>query len=113
MKRSEQKRLGETDSHWEAHSLVTKAIKDGVLIPSSNCEDCGVAAKTIAHHDDYSKPLKVRWVCSGCHASIHNDGSKQKVKPYPYRNLDWRLILRFGVYDLLSNGVGLASQSSG
>lgn len=31
------------------------------------CEKCG-ATKTEAHHDDYSKPLEVRWLCKTHHA---------------------------------------------
>lgn len=34
------------------------------------CEKCG-AEKTQAHHDDYSKPLVVRWLCSACHGIEH------------------------------------------
>ena len=30
------------------------------------CEVCG-EAKTDAHHEDYSKPLDVRWLCHACH----------------------------------------------
>jgi len=27
--------------------------------------------KTQAHHEDYSKPLEIIWVCTTCHADIH------------------------------------------
>jgi len=34
------------------------------------CEVCG-AQKAQAHHDDYSKPLDVRWLCTTHHAEWH------------------------------------------
>lgn len=34
------------------------------------CEVCG-AAKVHAHHDDYSKPLDVRWLCFKHHMQHH------------------------------------------
>ena len=34
------------------------------------CEVCGVR-KSHAHHDDYSKALDVRWLCSKHHAELH------------------------------------------
>lgn len=33
------------------------------------CEKCGVKAE--AHHEDYSKPLEVRWLCKKHHAEAH------------------------------------------
>ena len=44
------------------------AIRDGRLIRQP-CEICGAVAQ--AHHDDYSKPLDVRWLCSEHHAEWH------------------------------------------
>jgi hypothetical protein len=34
------------------------------------CEICG-AEKADAHHDDYSKPLDVRWLCETHHSEHH------------------------------------------
>lgn len=41
----------------------------GKLVPQP-CERCGVA-DTQKHHEDYSKPLKVRWLCRPCHLLEH------------------------------------------
>lgn len=43
----------------------------GKLVPRP-CEKCG-AAKVEKHHDDYSKPLEVRWLCRGCHLAHHRE----------------------------------------
>ena len=52
-----------------AHNAVSNALRDGIL-RKSPCEVCG-AAETTAHHEDYSRPLDVRWLCTKCHAEIH------------------------------------------
>lgn len=45
------------------------------------CEGCG--AKAEKHHDDYAKPLQVRWLCRRCHLAEHraasNDVSMSKA----------------------------------
>lgn len=52
-----------------ANAMVARAVKKGALIRQP-CEVCGLSA-TVAHHDDYSKPLDVRWLCWGHHAEYH------------------------------------------
>lgn len=52
-----------------AHRLCGNAIRDGKL-HRSPCEICG-EQKAQAHHDDYSKPLDVRWLCTTHHAEWH------------------------------------------
>lgn len=48
---------------------VAKAIYRGDLVRGP-CEVCG-EEKTHGHHDDYSKPLSVRWLCPKHHTEWH------------------------------------------
>lgn len=52
-----------------AHRAVKSAIRNGVLVREP-CEVCG-KEKVDAHHDDYSKPLDVRWLCRFHHLKHH------------------------------------------
>ena len=54
-----------------AHNQINNAIKLGKLIRKP-CEVCGTEP-TDAHHDDYNKPLEVRWLCKRCHVEWHKD----------------------------------------
>ena len=51
-----------------AQVAVSNAIRDGRL-ERQPCEVCGEKAQ--AHHDDYSKPLDVRWLCPIHHGALH------------------------------------------
>ena len=58
-----------------AHLMVTLAIRHGDLKPSEYCDNCGKLAtdrQLDAHHEDYSKPLDVTWLCRSCHSYHHN-----------------------------------------
>jgi hypothetical protein len=44
------------------HAKVYLAIRSGKL-KKKPCEKCGIKEKVHAHHDDYTKPLEVRWLC--------------------------------------------------
>ena len=54
-----------------AHVITGNAIRDGKLIRTSNCSVCGSTEKIEGHHDDYTKPLDVRWLCEKCHKEWH------------------------------------------
>lgn len=56
---------------YKARSIVNHAIRDG-RIERMPCEICG-EPKTQAHHDDYDKPLDVRWLCVKCHNDWHRN----------------------------------------
>ena len=52
-----------------ARRRVWYAIETGKLFRAA-CEICG-NPKTEAHHDDYSRPLEVRWLCRKHHGQLH------------------------------------------
>lgn len=58
-----------------AHNIVEQAILNGLLVRRP-CEVCGVL-HVDAHHDDYSKPLEVRWLCRKHHLLHHRRGGSQ------------------------------------
>jgi hypothetical protein len=63
---------------YKAHMLVGNAIRDGKLFKEA-CSECGSMLNPHAHHDDYSKPLNVRWLCSACHAQWHRGNGEGKT----------------------------------
>lgn len=54
-----------------AHKAVEYAVKVGKL-PRCPCERCG-NPRSHAHHDDYSKPLDVMWLCATHHRERHRE----------------------------------------
>jgi len=63
---------------YKAHLIMKNAIRNHEIIPQP-CEICG-NEKTQGHHDDYNKPLEIRWLCSLHHNEIHH-GHKYRNKP--------------------------------
>ena len=52
-----------------AHSKVSYAIMKGYIFKKP-CEKCG-NVKSVAHHEDYDKPLEIIWLCQPCHSQRH------------------------------------------
>jgi hypothetical protein len=64
-----------TRHHHVARWQVHRALEAGRLVKQP-CEVCG-DAKVHAHHDDYSKPLDVRWLCLRHHVDHHAKATGQ------------------------------------
>lgn len=60
-----------------ANRAVKAALKAGTLRRPSRCSKCGkregAPHRIHAHHEDYSKPLDVVWLCHGCHVTRHRE----------------------------------------
>ena len=54
-----------------AHNSVGRAIRNGSLVRQP-CVRCG-EIKSLAHHEDYDKPLEVMWLCQPCHKQRHKE----------------------------------------
>ena len=53
-----------------AHQYVQTALRNGTLVRLP-CEICGDTVRIHAHHDDYSEPLAVKWLCHAHHMKHH------------------------------------------
>lgn len=56
-----------------AHTALRSALRRGLIHPEP-CEECGAAAVD-GHHDDYDKPMQVRWLCRRHHRAEHRKPS--------------------------------------
>jgi hypothetical protein len=60
---------------YRAHNLVNNAIRDKRLFREP-CEVCGRTDTVEGHHDDYAKPLNVRWLCAAHNRQWHSDNGE-------------------------------------
>jgi hypothetical protein len=62
-----------------ANAELNRAVLNGIIKRPRVCSICGISGiRIIGHHDDYSKPLVVKWVCRSCHQYIHHRQYKLK-----------------------------------
>ena len=67
----------ENPEKYAARTAVGNAVRDKRLIKKP-CERCG-AENVHGHHEDYSKPLDVIWLCPPCHKQRHKEIKKCKA----------------------------------
>lgn len=63
------------DLKRRAKARVQEALRAGWL-HRMPCEVCGVY-RVHGHHDDYSKPLQVRWLCALHHSAVHREARER------------------------------------
>ncbi len=57
----------------QARNRLSAAVRRGAVVRPKECSRCGLRPSfpLEAHHSDYTKPLKVRWLCINCHKRTH------------------------------------------
>jgi hypothetical protein len=55
-----------------ARGKLRAAVQAGTISKPASCSACGRSGMTIhGHHEDYSRPLEVTWLCPQCHSDRH------------------------------------------
>lgn len=55
----------------KARQFVYRNLMSGKIKRPNHCSLCNKSCKPQGHHNDYTKPLDIQWVCVGCHSQIH------------------------------------------
>lgn len=53
---------------WIARAKARYAIQKGIIKKPKKCEICEMVKPLQGHHEDYTKPLEVIFLCYSCHA---------------------------------------------
>lgn len=51
-----------------AHVILNRSVKSGAIKRPPLCSECHKECKPDGHHEDYTKPLEVIWICRACHS---------------------------------------------
>ena len=62
------------------HDRTMYAVETGKLIRPNQCSKCSKECKPHAHHEDYTKPLDVIWLCSQCHFYLHHQSKHHRER---------------------------------
>lgn len=57
---------------YKARYTLFNAMQRGEVSKQSFCASCYSELNIEGHHEDYSKPLEVEWLCQLCHKAKHN-----------------------------------------
>ena len=58
-------------NYARSHNALLRAVAAGKVVRPQVCSVCNKRTTIQAHHDDYTKPLSVIWLCPPCHAQRH------------------------------------------
>lgn len=53
-----------------AWDIIANEKRTGRIEVPYQCENCQGIKPLDAHHDDYSKPLEIKWLCRVCHQQV-------------------------------------------
>jgi len=56
-----------------AQTILNNAVRDKRIDKPTCCSVCEKETRLHGHHNDYSKPLDVEWMCAVCHKAFHRD----------------------------------------
>lgn len=66
----------------KARQRVADALRYGRLTKPTHWQGCGAEVESRrlhAHHDDYERPLDVRWLCATCHGLQHRKFDREEA----------------------------------
>jgi Zn finger protein HypA/HybF involved in hydrogenase expression len=69
----------QTRAYYWRNAPIVRAARVAVIMArraAKRCQECRRETRLHGHHDDYSKPLKVRWLCPRCHAATHTGDTR-------------------------------------
>lgn len=78
MKKCIYEREGKNKNKVHAKRKLNNAIEHGT-IRRGLCVCCGRSENVDGHHEDYSKPLDVIWMCRSCHMKHHRGNHGKEV----------------------------------
>lgn len=56
----------------QARQVLKNAVLAGKVRRAERCDGCGELADTDGHHEDYSRPFFVAWLCRVCHSALED-----------------------------------------
>ncbi len=62
------------------HDMLNSYVRMGI-VKKEPCSVCG-NTNSQGHHNDYTKPLEVTWLCSKHHMKLHRIDGKPAYKPF-------------------------------
>lgn len=65
-----------------ARKKLNNAVRSGIVDKPFRCEKCD-GFDPEAHHDDYAKPLEVKWLCKNCHEAHHHNSTTNPQHTQP------------------------------
>lgn len=61
------KRRADKKEEYRAMDILRNAIRAGRVVRPNRCQICNKECTPHGHHEDYSLPLAVLWLCAQCH----------------------------------------------